>query len=651
VHWLRLQACAALAAIAAFEAGAAIVTISESPQEIVASTPGYRVRVQKAPYALSVQVGGREILGHDLSHSSGARSRLRNRDRHLPFGPVLNWSSAGDRLFLVVQPEGHTATVDVSISFRPDHVSVHWRTRDPWAELEERFPLRAGGHWYGGSVTSGHHWPLEAASLAYDPYLATSNQAAPVWFASSGAGIFLETYDRIGCRLNRDHDGIFAFHAAAAAELEYRILIGRNIVEAHRAFIQITGKPAVVPPFEYFAEPVFNTWIEYQTRVTQADVESYARKIRESGFPSKVLMLDDGWASHYGDHTFNREKFPDPKRMVEEVHRLGFQFVLWVVPFIETAAANYERARSSGYLVLDRDGRAPASVKWWNGEAALVDLSNPAAYGWFLNELETLQRAYGVDGFKLDAGDAEYFDPRFVTARRITPNQYTDLYASLGRHFSINELRVSWLTQRLGLVQRLRDKSSSWSLEDGLGSIVRHGLAESLIGYPFFCPDIIGGGLDTSFKDPNFPGMDEELFIRWTQASALMPMMQFSFAPWRLGPDAQRIVRRFVALHRELAGYIYRLAEQAKQEGTPIVRPLFFRNPEDEQCYLTRDQFLLGERFLVAPVLVKGATARDVYLPAGLWKDFWAGTLFHGPRLLKQYPAPLEQLPIFVSLD
>ena len=362
-------------------------------------------------------------------------------------------------------------------------------------------------------------------------------------------------------------------------------------------------------------------------------------------------MLDDGWASHYGDHTFNREKFPDPKRMVEEVHRLGFQFVLWVVPFIETAAANYERARSSGYLVLDRDGRAPASVKWWNGEAALVDLSNPAAYGWFLNELETLQRAYGVDGFKLDAGDAEYFDPRFVTARRITPNQYTDLYASLGRHFSINELRVSWLTQRLGLVQRLRDKSSSWSLEDGLGSIVRHGLAESLIGYPFFCPDIIGGGLDTSFKDPNFPGMDEELFIRWTQASALMPMMQFSFAPWRLGPDAQRIVRRFVALHRELAGYIYRLAEQAKQEGTPIVRPLFFRNPEDEQCYLTRDQFLLGERFLVAPVLVKGATARDVYLPAGLWKDFWAGTLFHGPRLLKQYPAPLEQLPIFVSLD
>ena len=81
-----------------------------------------------------------------------------------------------------------------------------------------------------------------------------------------------------------------------------------------------------------------------------------------------------------------------------------------------------------------------------------------------------------------------------------------------------------------------------------------------------------------------------------------------------------------------------------------FLRPLFFRNPEDERCYLISDQFMLGERFLVAPVLTKGAVARDVYLPAGTWLDFWNGRVCQGGRTLAGYPAPLDTLPIFVSV-
>jgi alpha-glucosidase (family GH31 glycosyl hydrolase) len=255
-----------------------------------------------------------------------------------------------------------------------------------------------------------------------------------------------------------------------------------------------------------------------------------------------------------------------------------------------------------------------------------------------------------VDGYKLDAGDAEYFQPEFVTFGGITPNRYTDLWAGLGRHFEINELRVSWLAQPWGLVQRLRDKSSSWSIEDGLASIVPHGLTESILGYPYFCPDIIGGGLDSSFLKQGYK-MDEELFVRWTEASALMPMMQFSYAPWRLTSKSEAIVKKYALLHKELGDYIWQLALRAREDGTPIVRPLFFRNPEDERTYGIRDEFLLGDRFLVAPVLVKGAAARDVYLPAGLWKDFWSGKLYRGGRAVESYPAPLETLPVFVSLE
>ena len=101
----------------------------------------------------------------------------------------------------------------------------------------------------------------------------------------------------------------------------------------------------------------------------------------------------------------------------------------------------------------------------------------------------------------------------------------------------------------------------------------------------------------------------------------------------------------------KLGDYIYSLAKETRETGRPVIRPLFFRNPEDEATYTISDQFLLGERFLVAPVLTKGAASRDVYLPEGLWKDFWSGEIYQGRQTLKNYPAPLEKLPVFVSIE
>jgi alpha-glucosidase (family GH31 glycosyl hydrolase) len=299
---------------------------------------------------------------------------------------------------------------------------------------------------------------------------------------------------------------------------------------------------------------------------------------------------------------------------------------------------------------MDGSGKVPYITEWWNGQAALVDLSNPQAYFWFLGLLQNLVKEYGIDGFKLDAGDGEFLAEPFTSFGQISSSKYTDLYASIGRFFDINELRISWLVQDLGLVQRLRDKDPTWSRIDGLNSLIPHGLSEGLIGYQFFCPDIIGGGLDSSFFGPDAKGIDPELFIRWTEASALMPMMQYSYAPWRMDGKSVAICRKYSKLHEDLGEYIYGLAVKASLDGSPIVRPLFFRNPEDERTYAISDQFLLGDRFLVAPVLEKGASSRCIYLPQGTWLDFWSGEIHSGGQTLKEYPAPLEVLPIFVSV-
>ena len=161
---------------------------------------------------------------------------------------------------------------------------------------------------------------------------------------------------------------------------------------------------------------------------------------------------------------------------------------------------------------------------------------------------------------------------------------------------------------------------------------------------------MIGGGLDGGFKDKDFKGMDMEMFVRWTQASALMPMMQFSYAPWKLDEKSVAICRKYSELHTAFGNYIYDLALQTKIDGTPIIRPLFFDFPEDTKAYTISNQFMLGDRIMVAPVLEKGKIDRDVYLPGGTWSDFWSGKLYNGGQSIN-YQAPIDILPVLIRIQ
>lgn len=154
-----------------------------------------------------------------------------------------------------------------------------------------------------------------------------------------------------------------------------------------------------------------------------------------------------------------------------------------------------------------------------------------------------------------------------------------------------------------------------------------------------------GGGFLT--KDYKF---NEELFVRRTEVSALMPMMQYSLSPWRVSKSNITICIKYSDLHVSLGDYIYSLAKESKLKGTPVVRPLYFEFPEDEKAFMIYDQFMLGDRFLVAPVLQKGATSRSIYLPEGIWKDFWNGKVIRGKQTIK-YQAPLDVLPILIKAE
>jgi alpha-glucosidase (family GH31 glycosyl hydrolase) len=186
----------------------------------------------------------------------------------------------------------------------------------------------------------------------------------------------------------------------------------------------------------------------------------------------------------------------------------------------------------------------------------------------------------------------------------------------------------------------LRHNGHDW---EDLRQLIPDALALGLMGYAYICPDMIGGGEYSYFyNNPDKP-LDQELIVRSAQCSALMPMMQFSVAPWRvLNKENLAICRNMALLHEEMGAEILALAKTSSNSGEPLVRPLEYIYSHQGYAEI-KDQFLLGDSILVAPVLEKGRRGRNIVFPTGTWKGD-DGLIVKGPCQLK-IKAPLTHLP------
>lgn len=626
-----------------------VPALNETSSGLNIKTDKYTVRITKDPLGLIILRKDQVIAS--LCDSAGLT--YQDKDNTIRLTAIDTWKMEGKTLSVNCGTNLPGSQSNLNFVFESDRILLTWKQPEQQKieNMTISFSVSNGNHWYGGPVNSGHNWPLETSPNNFDPMISTSNQATPFWLTSVGVGYYLPTYKSMGFRLNNKMNNRFELFLKDSNLLELQLLIGNDVRDTYRIFAKTIGLPKTVPSKGFFTQPIFNTWIEYLSDIDQTKLLAYAHNIRSKKFPCEVLMIDAGWSADKSHFEFDKIKFPDPKAMIDELHRLNFKLLLWASPYVAFETNEYSFLNKSNYFIKDENGKKPGKITWWGGTDYEVDMSNPQAFEWFFNKLQDLQIRYGVDGFKLDGGDAEYIPCNYKTFANISPSHSTDMWAQLGTKFEYNEYRVSWMMQSSGLVQRLRDKHNNWSSLNGLGSLIPHGITCSLIGYSYFSPDMIGGGDSKDFRNPNYKGMGTELFVRWAQASALMPMMQFSYAPWNLDEKSSDICRRYADLHQQLGDYIYKLAKNTAKTGDPIIRPLFYNYPKDEKAFMVNDQFLLGNRFLVAPIVKQGAIARNVYLPKGLWKDFWSGTIYNGGIELKDFPAPIDVLPLFVKID
>jgi alpha-glucosidase/alpha-D-xyloside xylohydrolase len=434
-------------------------------------------------------------------------------------------------------------------------------------------------------------------------------------------------------------DGKFtAARTGPVLPLDVFIVTAREPAQVLAEYARLTGLPAIPPLWALGYQQ------SHRTLTSEAEVLSIAETFRRKKLPCDVLIYlgtgfcPSGWNTGHGSFTFNPSVFPDPKRALDELHKLHFH----VVPHVVIRSRSLRGTVRDPFEPAREDESSAAS--YWNAHRAVLSL--------------------GVDGWWPDEGDPLDIRARLGRIRMYYEGSRLD-HPDV-RPYALHRNGYAGM-QRFGAFLWSGDVYSTW---ETLRTHVAVALNTSLTGIPYWGTDI-GGFVPTK-------ELTGELYVRWFQFGAFCPLFRSHGRTWKLrlpwgwnagelGPNeiraygdaanpdlselhnaaVEEICRKYLELRYRLLPYLYSVVREGCQSGLPIMRALWLHYPEDSTARGRGDEYLWGPDLLVAPVTEKGAAARTLYLPQGRWYDFWTGKVETGGKEISR-PVDLATIPLYV---
>ena len=363
--------------------------------------------------------------------------------------------------------------------------------------------------------------------------------------------------------------------------------------------------------------------------------------------------------------TFHPLDFPDPPALTDALHADGFHVISIIDPGIK-ADPNYwvckEGLEQDVFCKLP-DGETVFKGPVWPGDCYFPDFTNPRVREWWGDLYKVLTDA-GVDGVWNDMNEPVIFGSLGTTFPDVVQH---DLDGRGGDHVEAHNVYGMQMVRATleGWTRQRPDERPVVITRSGWAGVQRYAMSwtadnESNWGSMWLTmPMMMNLGLcGIANTGPDTGGFGDfatgELFTRWLQMSVFLPLLRaHTFIdspdqePWSWGQPYLDINRRFIELRYRLLPYLYTTFWQCAQTGLPMLRPLLLAFQNDAATHALDDQFLCGDALLVAPVIEEGADSRSVYLPAGMWYDFWTDELLVGPVHVEAH-APLERLPLYV---
>ena len=507
----------------------------------------------------------------------------------------------------------------------------------------------------------------------------------PFFWSTGGYGLFVNSTRIVDFDFGHNFKGIGEI-SVRQKTAELFLYAGRPN-EIIAAYWKTTGKPKLPPLWSY------GLWMSRCSYKNHRELVSVAREMRRRKIPCDVIHLDPDWLRRpvpysikemmrkkggnnaaYGDYYGNQDvllsriaadypdeikemgypgegctfewdpdKFPNPSKTIEELHKLSFKLSLWINPYIPRGSKAFDELLVNGLMVSDEGGVPITMFDHITHDFGAVDFTNPDAKKWFANEIDKLLDL-GVDVLKTDYGEgAPYFGKYNGMEAEDAHNIYPTLY---------NETVFEAVSRRKGV-------GMIWGRSGGLGihqypvqwggdpRCFERDMLASLRGALSYA---LSGGAFMSFDIGGFAGKPSpELYIRWAEMGLLFSHSRAHGntprEPWHFGKKAQEIFTKYDRLRYSLIPYLYWQSAKSLNEGKTLVRAIVSEFVDDPFTRDIQDEYMLGDYMLVAPIV--SGKERKVYLPDGKWFDFWTGRCIEGPSVI-DYFAPLETIPVFV---
>ncbi len=495
------------------------------------------------------------------------------------------------------------------------------------------------------------------------------NYRVPFYLSTRGYGLLLNENSCSSFDLGETNTNINEI-AVWDQKLSFTVYTGANPAEIIQNYTEDAGRILRTP------EPwVFGVWMMAKNRngfQTETDRSiQVAQLLRDDSITCSAI-----WHSYWSEKMndilgvgkkwdLDVVKYPNYTNLVNNHHADGFKVLHYYWPYIFNNDYDYNAGNTNGYFMKNSSNQTYLNqwLSFW-AQVAEPDLTRQTVRNWFKNDI--LINAYnrGSSGGMIDFGEHHRID--MVDSANVNPyavhNEYPLWWAKTNQEFWEQHqpdgdytywMRGGWTgIQKYSPLMWIGDPQFDWSAVDGIKTIIPAILSAGISGHPLVSSHIAGYEYNT------LPSNSEELWIRWLQACTMFPVMwthegsELFFGTklvFDQSPQTQAMFKKFAKQHVQFFPYFYTLVKEGKEKGIPVARSLYFHYPNDVNTIAIKDQFLLGDRVMVAPVLASGATTRSVYFPEGNWYDFCSGTLAAtGPTTLT-VDAPLDYLPIYVK--
>ncbi len=457
--------------------------------------------------------------------------------------------------------------------------------------------------------------------------------------------------------------------ARSTKQMDYWLTVADAPKQILENYTAVTGHAPMFP------EDRMGLWQCKLRYRTQDEVLSVARQYQKEGIKIDQIVIDFFHWTVQGDWKFDEKYWPDPKAMVDELHAMGIKVIVSVWPSVDRKSENFGPMMDRGLLI--RTERGAEQTYDYQGDCVEIDPFNPETKKYVWEVCKKNYYDYGIDAFWLDNSEPDYgvydFDHyRYIAGPAMScSNMYPQMYSRIfydnmkDKGDVVNLLRCAWAgSQKYGNVVWSGDVPSTF---EAFYDQVQAGLNMGLAGIPWWTTDI-GGFMTDDVNDPDF----QQLLIRWYEFAVYSAVLRmhgdrgpYNIPPldtrdwgggylhtgqpnelWSYGEENYRIMKKYYDIRIDMHDYIRDLYKEASENGSPLIRTMFYEFPEDAKCWELQDQYMFGSEYLVAPIFRLNQFERDVYLPAGTWVDTRDGKQYEGGQTIHA-EAPIDSIPVF----